>query len=100
MDGKRAKEIGDKACGIMFALACLALAWFAACGCRTITVEVENSNASKWKVSATSFIWESQVEGIEVDGVGIVTGYKGKTDTEALKAIVEAAVSAAVRGGL
>jgi hypothetical protein len=73
---------------------------FAACGCRTITVEVENANASRWKVSATAFIWETQVESLTVDGVGVVTGYKGKTDTEALKAVVEAAVSAAVRGGL
>ena len=72
----------------------------AAGGCRTICVEVENANQSKWKVSATSFIWESQVEGIEVDGVGVVSGYKGKTDEAALKAIVEAAVSAAVKGAL
>ena len=90
----------DRVCGIAFALCWAALVAFAACGCRTICVEVENSNQSKWKVRATSFIWESQIDSLTVDGVGVVSGYRGKTDEAALRAVVEAAVSAAVKGAL
>ena len=83
-----------------FAGASAAVGLLVSSGCRTICVEVENSNASRWKVSATAFIWESQIDSLTVDGVGILSGSKSKVDDAALKAIVEAAVSAAVKGAL
>ena len=72
----------------------------AAGGCRTIRVDATNANGSNWRVSETAFFWESQVESLAVDGVGVVSGYKGGTDEAALRAAVEAAVSAAVKGAL
>ena len=90
----------DRVCGIAFALCWAALLAFAACGCRVVRVEAVNANGSHWRASATAFFWESQVESLTVDGVGVVSGYKGGTDEAALRAAVEAAVSAAVKGAL
>lgn len=73
--------------------AALALMLVLGSGCRHLSVDVRNSNGSEWRVRATALVWDSSITSLVLDGVGVVSGYRGKADAESLKAVAEAAVT-------